>query len=562
MGDVHERVQDEPTTGQQQAFARVALQHDAGQAHEDDGEGGVEIGQRRAGFGQREPEGNGADAREYDCHPLREVQLTDEALRVFRIGLRDAPGERRYRQRRENSGREEDARRVVHAFKLYLARMRAVDLIRQKRDGGALDAAGIKAFVQGATDGSWPDYQLSALLMAIVIRGMTTDEAAVLTDAMVTSGRRLDLSEFGACPVDKHSTGGVGDKISLPLAPLAAACGVVVPMMSGRGLGHTGGTLDKLESIPGFRVRLSIDEMKQVLRRTGCVLIGQTDDMAPADRKLYALRDVTGTVESIPLISASILSKKIAEGIGALVLDVKVGRGAFMKTEAQARELAASLVRIAEENGVRTEALLTDMDVPLGRAIGNANEVIESIETLKGRGPSDVEALSIAQAVRMVVLSGITTDDDEAERRVRRALSSGAALEKFRDVIEAQGGDPHVIDDYSRLPSAGVQETWNAPRTGLVTDMHAELVGRAAVVLGAGRDRVDASVDPAAGIEILVRPGGQVSAGEPVLVLTASDATRLAAARVLLDQAIAIGDTPPAPRPLVLDRLTRASFGS
>jgi pyrimidine-nucleoside phosphorylase len=438
--------------------------------------------------------------------------------------------------------------------------MRAVDVIRQKRDGRALDAAAIQAFVQGATDGSWPDYQLSALLMAIVLRGMTSDEAAVLTDAMVTSGRRLDLSEFGACPVDKHSTGGVGDKISLPLAPLAAACGVVVPMMSGRGLGHTGGTLDKLESIPGFRVRLSIDEMKQVLRRTRCVLIGQTDDMAPADRKLYALRDVTATVESIPLISASILSKKIAEGIGALVLDVKVGRGAFMKTEAQARELASSLVRIAEDNGVRTEALLTDMDVPLGRAVGNANEVIESIETLKGRGPADVEALTIAEATRMVVLGGAASDADDAERRVREALANGAALETFRAVIEAQGGDPRVIDDYSLLPSGGVQETWNAPRSGYVADMHAELIGRAAVVLGAGRDRVDAGIDPAAGIEILARPGEPVDAGDPVLMLTAGRADRIASARALLDQAVTIGDAPPPVRPLVLDCLTRASF--
>jgi pyrimidine-nucleoside phosphorylase len=440
--------------------------------------------------------------------------------------------------------------------------MRAVDVIRQKRDGSALDAAAIQAFVQGATDGSWPDYQLSALLMAIVLRGMTSDEAAALTNAMVRSGRRLDLSEFGACPVDKHSTGGVGDKISLPLAPLAAACGVVVPMMSGRGLGHTGGTLDKLESIPGFRVRLSIDEMKQVLRRTRCVLIGQTDDMAPADRKLYALRDVTGTVESIPLISASILSKKIAEGIGALVLDVKVGRGAFMKTEAQARELASSLVRIAEENGVRTEALLTDMDVPLGRAVGNANEVIESIETLKGRGPADVEALTIAEATRMVVLGGAASDDDDAERKVREALANGAALETFRAVIEAQGGDPRVIDDYSLLPSGGVQETWIAPRSGCVADMHAELIGRAAVLLGAGRDRVDAGIDPAAGIEILARPGDPVDAGEPVLMLTAGRADRIAAARALLDQAVTIGDAPAPVRPLVLDRLTRASFGA
>src|SRR6478672_1337440 len=256
-------------------------------------------------------------------------------------------------------------------------RMRAVDLIRHKRDGGALADADVRAFVAGVTDSSWPDYQVAALLMAIVWRGMTLEEASALTDAMVRSGQRLDLSEFGGTPVDKHSTGGVGDKTSLILAPLAVACGAVVPMMSGRGLGHTGGTLDKLEAIPGFRTRLSLEEMRRVLRDTHCVMIGQTDEIAPADRRLYALRDVTGTVESIPLICASILSKKIAEGIGALVLDVKVGRGAFMKTEADARTLAEWLCGIAERNGVRTEALLTSMDEPLGRAVGNANEVIE-----------------------------------------------------------------------------------------------------------------------------------------------------------------------------------------
>src|SRR4051812_8181895 len=302
--------------------------------------------------------------------------------------------------------------------------MRAVDVIRKKRDGHPLLPHEIEAFVYAATKKTWPDYQVSALLMAIVLRGMDAAETATLTGAMVRSGVRLDLSDLPGVKVDKHSTGGVGDKLSLILAPLAAACGVVVPMMSGRGLGHTGGTLDKLESIPGFRVGLSLEEFRAALREVGCALIGQTAEIAPADRKLYALRDVTGTVESIPLISASILSKKIAEGIGALVLDVKVGRGAFMKTEAQARDLAANLVRIADENGVRTEALLTDMDVPLGRAIGNANEVIESIETLKGRGPADVEALSVRQAARMVVLSGITENDDEAELRVRDALSS------------------------------------------------------------------------------------------------------------------------------------------
>src|SRR5262245_44097765 len=268
--------------------------------------------------------------------------------------------------------------------------MRAVDLIRQKRDGGALDRAGIDFFVAGVTDGSLPDYQAAALLMAILLRGMSAEETTALTDAMVRSGVRVEYPGIDGIPVDKHSTGGVGDKTSLILAPLAAAAGAPVPMMSGRGLGHTGGTLDKLEAIPGFRTGLSLDELKAAVASIGCALIGQTSEIAPADRRLYALRDVTGTVESIPLICASILSKKIAEGIGALVLDVKVGRGAFMKTAEDARALATWLVGIAERNGVRTEALLTSMDEPLGRAVGNANEVVESIETLKGQGPADI----------------------------------------------------------------------------------------------------------------------------------------------------------------------------
>jgi pyrimidine-nucleoside phosphorylase len=360
------------------------------------------------------------------------------------------------------------------------------------------------------------------------------------------------LSEFGGTPVDKHSTGGVGDKTSLILAPLAVACGAIVPMMSGRGLGHTGGTLDKLEAIPGFRTRLSLEDMRRVLRETRCVMIGQTDEIAPADRRLYALRDVTGTVESIPLICASILSKKIAEGIGALVLDVKVGRGAFMKTEADARTLAEWLCGIATRNGVKTEALLTSMESPLGRAVGNANEVIEAIETLKGRGPEDLETLSVRLAARMLVLSGLAAGEAEAERRVRSALTSGAGLEAFRTIVTAQGGDPAVLDDYHRLPSVTHREPWVAPRTGVVGRLDAELVGRAAVALGAGRDRADAAVDPAVGIDVAAPVGTAVRAGDPVLVIACAAADRISAARVLLDCAVEITDTPPAARPLVL----------
>ena len=431
--------------------------------------------------------------------------------------------------------------------------MRAVDVIRRKRDGGILSPEDIRAFVAGATDGSWADYQCAALLMAIVLRGMTLDEAASLTEAMVQSGVRVDLGSRGdgTVPVDKHSTGGVGDKTSLVLAPLAAACGAIVPMMSGRGLGHTGGTLDKLESIPGFRTRLSLDEMRRALDRRHCAMIGQTSEIAPADKRLYSLRDGTGTVERIPLICASILSKKIAEGIGALVMDVKVGRGAFMKTDADARELATWLVGIAEKNGVRTEALLTSMDAPLGRAVGNACEVIESIETLKGRGPKDVEDLSVRLAARMLVVAGIAPDDADAEGRVRAALASGAGVEAFRGIIEEQGGDPRVMDDYALLPSASSRVDVVAKRSGYLTALDAELVGRGAVVLGAGRERIDSVIDPGVGIEIRVAPGGAVGAGEPVLTVSYNDGARLDQARVLLEHAIQIADAPPSHVPVI-----------
>ena len=437
--------------------------------------------------------------------------------------------------------------------------MRAVDLIRQKRDGAPLSSAAIRTFVEGASGGSWPDYQVAAMLMAIVIRGMTLDEAAALTDAMVASGQTLDLSALGPAVVDKHSTGGVGDKISLIAAPMAAAAGAIVPMMSGRGLGHTGGTLDKLEAIPGFRTRLSLDEARRTLGRTGCVLIGQTDEMAPADRRLYALRDVTGTVESVPLIAASILSKKIAAGIRALVLDVKVGRGAFMKTLDDARTLANWLVAIAARHEVRAEAVLTSMDAPLGRAVGNANEVVEAIETLKGAGPDDVTTLSVEIAARMLLLGGLARDAGDAVGKARRALSGGAALEKFRDVIAAQGGDPGVIDDPGRLPQPTVRLEWIAPRTGFVAAMDAEGVGLAALALGAGRDRVDAAVDPAAGIDVLQPVGARVRAGEPVLRLLSTDPNRFPGAISTLNRAIDIADGAPAQMPLIQDVVPAAA---
>lgn len=434
--------------------------------------------------------------------------------------------------------------------------MRAVDLIRQKRDGQPLDAAAIQAFVAGVTDGSWPDYQISALLMAIVLRGMTPDEAAVLTGAMVRSGARLDLASFGTGVVDKHSTGGVGDKASLVLAPLAAACGAVVPMISGRGLGHTGGTLDKLESIPGFRTRLSMDEIRRTLERTGCALVGQTEDMAPADRRLYALRDVTATVESVPLISASILSKKIAAGISGLVLDVKVGAGAFMQSMDEARELARSIVRIAGLNGVRTEAVITSMDAPLGRAVGNALEVVEAIETLKGRGPADTEALSVHLAARMLVLGGLAGSHDEAHARVRQALVDGSGLEKLRQIIEAQGGDPGVTDDYGKLPAGPHQLTVPAARSGIIAAIDARQVGNASVLLGAGRDRVDADVDPSAGIELLLPIGADIRAGEIVAVVSGRDRDRVEAASRAMAGVVRIADEAAPPQALIRETLS------
>jgi pyrimidine-nucleoside phosphorylase len=434
--------------------------------------------------------------------------------------------------------------------------MRAVDVIRKKRDGLALDADEIEAFVQAATRQHWPDYQISAVLMAIVLRGMDKAETAHLTGAMVRSGKRLDWSHLPGAKVDKHSTGGVGDKTSLILAPLAAACGVVVPMMSGRGLGHTGGTLDKLESIPDFRVGLSLLEFQQVLSETNCALIGQTAEIAPADKVLYSLRDVTATVESIPLISASIMSKKIAAGIDALVLDVKCGSGAFMKTRDDSRKLAQSLVAIGTAQGVRTEAFLTAMNRPLGRAVGNALEVIECFEVLKGRGPTDVTDLSVFLAAKMVHLAGRAATLDEAEKRVRASLASGEGLEKFRDVIRLQGGDPRVADDYHRLPTAPHRHLVRAERAGYVHGFEAETVGRATVALGAGRDRVEDGIDPAVGIVVKANCGDYVQSGEPLIEMHFRETSRLQAALALLQNSCPIEDGEPIAEPLILETIS------
>jgi pyrimidine-nucleoside phosphorylase len=428
--------------------------------------------------------------------------------------------------------------------------MHVTDIIIKKRDGGALTRAEIDFVVAGVTAGTMPEYQTSALLMAMLLRDMSAEETAWLTEAMVASGHRVDLSGIPGVKAGKHSTGGVGDKTSIVVAPIVAACGVVVPKSSGRGLGHTGGTIDKLESIPGFRVAMDRDAFLVALQRIGCAFVGQTPDIAPADKKLYALRDVTGTVESIPLIASSIMSKKIAEGTNVLVLDVKVGRGAFMKTEADARRLAETMVKIGARVGLTTEAMLTAMDAPLGRAVGNALEIEECIDVLAGRGPSDVAELCVALAGRMLRLAG-GGDEHAANARVRGVLASGAALEKFRQVVENQGGDPRIVDDCRRLPQVPASGSFTAPRAGFVGTMHADLIGRASMLLGAGRERLDSAIDPGAGLRLLAKPGDPVDAGDAIVELHPGAGARVDEARALLAQAVTISEAQPTPGPLV-----------
>jgi len=424
-------------------------------------------------------------------------------------------------------------------------------IIARKRDGHALNGEEIASFVRGAADGSWADYQLSAMLMAITLRGMTPEETAAYTAAMMRSGDLADLSGVRWPKADKHSTGGVGDKVSLHLAPMVAACGVAVPMISGRGLGHSGGTLDKLESIPGFRVGLSLAEFRAQVDRIGLCLIGQTAELAPADRKLYALRDVTGTVECIPLICASILSKKLAEGIDVLVADVKFGRGAFMKDRVQATELARALVAVATAMGTPMRAVLTAMDEPLGRTVGNALEVAESIACLKGKGPPDTMAVTLKLGEEMLLLSRAVATRDEARAKLEASVTSGRALEKFRAMVEAQGGDARVIEEPWRLPQAAHQEPLPAPRSGFVQSVDAMGVALAALRLGAGRARAEDRVDPAVGIDALVKVGERVEAGAPLGTIHASSIPAMQEARAMLAEAIVVGDHPPEPVDLI-----------
>ena len=437
--------------------------------------------------------------------------------------------------------------------------MIATDLLRQKREGHALSDADIEAFLAAYTDGRVPDYQMSAMAMAIYFRGLDARELGAWTRAMLHSGDVLDLSDIPGRKVDKHSTGGVGDKISLPLAPLVAACGVKVPMISGRGLGHTGGTLDKLESIPGFSVNLDVPTYRRLVRDVGACLIGQTSRLAPADRKLYALRDVTSTVESIPLISSSIMSKKLAEGIDALVLDVKFGSGAFMREFDRAELLAKTMVGIGASFGKDVVALLTDMDQPLGEAVGNALEVIESAEILKGRGPSDVRELTLALGAEMLVLGHVATTIDEARAQLEAAIADGRAFAKFEEIAAAQGGDARALSDYTRLPTAKRLVEVTAARSGFVTAIQTDEVGRAAMLLGAGRQKVDDQVDPAVGLVLHKRVGDEVRAGDSLATLHVNDEAPLEAARRRLTEAFTFGEAPLAPRPLVARRIASAT---
>jgi pyrimidine-nucleoside phosphorylase len=428
-------------------------------------------------------------------------------------------------------------------------------LIAHKRDGGELDDGDIRAVVAAAAAGTVPDYQLAALLMAVVCRGMTTRELVTWTIAMIDSGDRLRWPAAGRRAVDKHSTGGVGDKISLALAPLAAACGLHVPMVAGRALGHTGGTLDKLEAIPGFRTALSPREMRRTLAHAGFVLAGQTARLVPADRALYALRDATATVESIPLIASSILSKKVAEGARALVMDVKVGSGAFLPARADARALARTLVALGARLGLPVRALLTDMEQPLGNAIGNAAEVREAIDVLCGRGPADVRALTVRLGAEMLVAGRLARDLRDGERRIEDAIASGAGQERFRLGVRLQGGDARAIDDPSRLPRARHARTLRAVRSGIVARVDAGLLGRAATLLGAGRLRKEDRISPGAAIILHAKVGAQVKRGEPLCRVEFDDDARARAASPYVEQAFVVGNARPRPRPLILESL-------
>ncbi len=432
--------------------------------------------------------------------------------------------------------------------------MRAVDLIRKKRDGGELTPEEVEYLIFGCTGGEIPDYQMAAWLMAVVWRGMTKRELAALVEAMLHSWRTLDLSHLPARKVDKHSTGGVGDKTSLIVAPIAAAGGVIVPMVSGRALGHTGGTLDKLESIPGFNTQLSLDEFRAAVDEVGCAMVGQTEEIAPADRKLYALRDATATIESPELICASIMSKKLSESLDALVLDVKTGSGAFMKSEADAVHLAELMVETGGRMGKRVVALVTDMDQPLGKKVGNAPEVEEAIETLAGGGPSDLRELCLGLAGWMLCLGERARTAEDGREKAEQILRSGEAREKFRQIVRRQGGDPAVIDDPARLPQSAHRREVASPAAGRVAAIDCEKIGLASAWLGAGREKKEDEVDPAAGLVVHKKRGDTVRAGEALVTLHYTSGARAEAAAALVVEGYRIG---PAERPAAEPPLVR-----
>ena len=426
-------------------------------------------------------------------------------------------------------------------------------IIERKRDGGEIPPESVAEFVARYSDGKLPDYQMAAFAMAVYFRGMSRAETLALTDAMRRSGDTLSWDGLDRPTADKHSTGGIGDKASIPLAPLVAACGVAVPMISGRGLGITGGTLDKLEAIPGYDTRLSVERYRQVVSEVGCSIVGQTDRLAPADRKLYALRDVTGTVPSIPLITASILSKKLAEGAATLVFDVKCGAGAFMKTREEAAALAESLVSGARGAGRKAEAIVTAMDEPLGRAAGNALEIAESVAVLRGEGPADTRELVVRLAIPMLVLSGVAPDAAAARADLEKKLASGAALETFARMVAAHGGDARIAEAPEKvLAAAPVQVDVPAPRAGFVSKVDADGIGRAVLLLGGGRRAVTDAIDPAVGVSEMRKAGEKVGAGEPLARIHAGSEADARAVSSLVAQAFALADAPVEPAPLFL----------
>jgi pyrimidine-nucleoside phosphorylase len=436
--------------------------------------------------------------------------------------------------------------------------MLALRLIERKRDGGRLDAGELRALANAYAAGHVPDYQMAAFLMACFLRGLDRAETHALTEAMLRSGETLDLAYLGRPRIDKHSTGGVGDKVSIVLAPLIASLGVAVPMMSGRGLGHTGGTLDKLESIPGFETALTLAQARAQLETLNCALIGQTAEIAPADRKMYALRDATGTVESIPLIAASIMSKKLAEGLTGLVLDVKRGSGAFLPELERGLELAATMIELGADHGCPVVALITAMDRPLGRACGNALEVEESIAALRGEGPPDLMSVTYALGAEMLVLAEVAPDHEAARRLMEIAIGTGRAAEHFQKIIEAQGGNPAVVDDPALLPQSREVELFSAPRRGFVARVEPRVIGRGITALGGGRTTMDDKLDLSVGFVITARPGDWVEQGEPLATIFAHDRAGVESGRTTLRGAIVIADEADPPLPLVSHRVTAA----